>query len=202
MSSWNGSGDRRDRGHRARRRGRGRTPAAELAPEFTRVVSLIDGRASRARHPRQSGVGRPGEATLLTTVVSVDPICLFAADEQTFLRLAIASAGTVRGLARDLPIQMALADEQSFPHEGHCSSSTTSSILDGNDHGRAIFRNPERRLTPGLFVRLRLPGTGFTGKAGRGSRRGHLDLDRRFVRRRKRQDHRIEARYPRSPSTD
>src|SRR5689334_35251 len=135
--------------------------AAQLDLEFTRVVSPIDGRVSRALVTRGNLVsGGQGEATLLTTVVSVDPIyAAFDADEQTFLRYGdrVRQHGKGRG---DLPIQMALADEQTFPHEG------TLQFLDnqldpstGTIRGRAVFENADRRLTPGLFVRLRLPGT-------------------------------------------
>src|SRR5438552_2949385 len=61
---------------------------AELGLEFTKVVSPIDGRVSRAMVTRGNLVsGGQGDATLLTTVVSVDPIyASFDADEQTFLR--------------------------------------------------------------------------------------------------------------------
>ena len=105
--------------------------AAELDLEFTTVVSPIDGRVSRALVTRGNLVsGGQGEATLLTTVVSVDPIyASFDADEQTFLRYGdrVRQQGA-RLAAGRLPIQMALADEQTFPHRAHCSSSTTSSI--------------------------------------------------------------------------
>ena len=77
---------------------------------------------------------------------------------------------------------MALADEQTFPHEG------TLQFLDnqldpstGTIRGRAVFRNPDRRLTPGLFVRLRLPGTvDYPGVLVEDRAIG-TDLDRRFV---------------------
>ena len=136
--------------------------AAQLDLEFTRVVSPIDGRVSRALVTRGNLVsGGQGEATLLTTVVSVDPIyASFDADEQTFLRYGDRARQHASGGQGGLPIQMALADEQTFPHEG------TLQFLDnqldpstGTINGRAVFRNRDRRLTPGLFVRLRLPGT-------------------------------------------
>jgi RND family efflux transporter MFP subunit len=77
---------------------------------------------------------------------------------------------------------MALADEQTFPHQG------TLQFLDnqldpstGTIRGRAVFKNADRRLTPGLFVRLRLPGTvGYTGVLVEDRAIG-TDLDRRFV---------------------
>ena len=77
---------------------------------------------------------------------------------------------------------MALADEQTFPHEG------TLQFLDnqldpstGTINGRAVFRNADRRLTPGLFVRLRLPGTASYDGVLVEDRAVGTDLDRRFV---------------------
>ena len=70
--------------------------AAELNLEFTRVTSPIDGRVGRAIVTQGNLVSSgPGEATLLTTVVSLDPIyASFDADEQTFLQYAaMASQG-------------------------------------------------------------------------------------------------------------
>jgi membrane fusion protein, multidrug efflux system len=155
--------------------------AAELDLEFSKVVSPIDGRVSRALVTRGNLVsGGQGEATLLTTVVSVDPIyASFDADEQTFLRYGDRVRKHGQG---DLPIQMALADEQTFPHKG------TLQFLDnqldpstGTIRGRAVFHNTERRLTPGLFVRLRLPGTlSYPGVLVQDRAVG-TDLDRHFV---------------------
>jgi multidrug efflux system membrane fusion protein len=159
--------------------------AAELDLEFTRVVSPIDGRVSRALVTRGNLVsGGQGEATLLTTVVSVDPIyASFAADEQTFLRYGDRVRRHAQGAARgDLPIQMALADEQSFPHEGTLQFLDNQlDPLTGTINGRAVFRNPDRRLTPGLFVRLRLPGTASYRGVLVEDRAVGTDLDRRFV---------------------
>jgi multidrug efflux system membrane fusion protein len=159
--------------------------AAELDLEFTRVVSPIDGRVSRALVTRGNLVsGGQGEATLLTTVVSVDPIyASFDADEQTYLRYGdrVRKQGAKTG-ASELPIQMALADEQTFPHTG------TLQFLDnqldpstGTINGRAVFHNADRRLTPGLFVRLRLPGTASYDGVLVEDRAVGTDLDRRFV---------------------
>jgi multidrug efflux system membrane fusion protein len=158
--------------------------AAELDLEFTRVVSPISGRVGRALVTRGNLVsGGQGEATLLTTVVSVDPIyASFDADEQTFLRYGerVRKQGT-KG-ADGLPIQMALADEETFVRTG------TLQFLDnqldpstGTINGRAVFKNADRRLTPGLFVRLRLPGTVSYAGVLVEDRAVGTDLDRRFV---------------------
>ena len=97
--------------------------AAELDLEFTRVTSPIDGRVGRAhRHRGQSGVGRPGEATLLTTVVSVDPIyASFDADEQTLPALRrprSAADAPARGNQR-LPIRDGARPTNRTSRTGH-----------------------------------------------------------------------------------
>jgi multidrug efflux system membrane fusion protein len=155
--------------------------AAELELSFTNVLSPIDGRVGRALVTRGNLVsGGQGDATLLTTVVSVDPIyAAFDADEQTFLRYG----DRVRRTAGSrLQIGMALADEPAFPHQGELQF--LDNQLDpstGTIRGRAVFRNPDHRLTPGLFVRLRLPGTAKYQGVLVEDRAVGTDLDRRFV---------------------
>src|SRR5262245_39497330 len=92
--------------------------AAELNLEFTRVSAPIEGRAGRAVVTEGNLVSSgPGEATLLTTVVSLDPIyAYFDADEQIFLKY---SAGSRHGARGALPIRMALANDEGFPRVGH-----------------------------------------------------------------------------------
>ncbi|MGH6689653.1 MAG: efflux RND transporter periplasmic adaptor subunit, partial [Gammaproteobacteria bacterium] len=160
--------------------------AAELNLEFTRVTSPIDGLVSRAIVTKGNLVSSgQGEATLLTTVVSLDPIyAYFDADEQIFLKYTAIAANGARGAARPtaLPIRMALASDEGFPREGR--TDFFDNRLDGETgtiRVRAVFRNMDRTLTPGLFVRLRLAGTG--------SHRGLLiqdgavgtDLGKKFV---------------------
>jgi membrane fusion protein, multidrug efflux system len=156
--------------------------AAELNLEFTQVTSPIAGRVGRAIVTEGNLVSSgPGEATLLTTVVSLDPVyAYFDADEHIYLKYT-AGAGRTRG-SIDRRIMMALANEEGYPRTG------TLDFLDnqldgatGTIRGRAVFRNTDGRLTPGLFVRLRL--------AGAGSYRGLLiedravgtDLSKKFV---------------------
>ena len=158
--------------------------AAELDLGFTRVVSPIAGRVSRALVTRGNLVsGGQGDATLLTTVVSLDPIyAAFDADEQAFLRYGDRVRRKTGGGAGSLPIAMALADEQVFPHAG--ALDFLDNQLDpstGTIRGRAVFRNPDHRLTPGLFVRLRLPGTATYHGVLVEDRAVGTDLGRRFV---------------------
>ncbi len=122
---------------------------AQLNLSFTRVVSPIDGRVSRAVITRGNLVGT---TDLLTTVVSETPIyASFNTDEQTYLRYAAAQRGG------EGPVYMGLMTENGFPHEGKLHF--LDNALDarsGTISGRAIFDNADGAFTPGLFARVRL----------------------------------------------
>ena len=180
--------------------------AAELNLEFTTVTSPIDGRVGRAIVTEGNLVSSgPGEATLLTTVVSLDPVyAYFDADEQIFLKYT--SAGPKGPALRDgpkgpalrdglkgpalrggwrgaeLPIRMALANDESFPRLGRLDF--IDNQLDGATgtiRGRAVFRNSDGQLTPGLFVRLRLAGTASYRGLLIQDRAVGTDLSKKFV---------------------
>lgn len=160
--------------------------AAELNLEFTRVTAPINGRVSRAIVTEGNLVSTgPGEATLLTTLVSIDPIhAHFDADEGIFLKyVAMAREGTRESArASKQRIEMALAGEDGFPREGQLDF--LDNRLDpstGTIRGRALFRNPTGDLTPGLFVRLRLPGSNQYSGVLIQERAIGTDLDKRFV---------------------
>jgi RND family efflux transporter MFP subunit len=135
---------------------------ARLNLEWTRVRSPIAGRVSNAMvTPGNLVQAGPPEATLLTTVVSMDPMYLyFDSDEQTYLRYAglARSAGTNWRNAR-LPVYLGLANESGFPHEGRLDF--VDNQVDPNTgtiRTRAVFSNRSRALTPGLFARVKLVG--------------------------------------------
>ena len=150
------------------------------------VTSPIAGRVGRAIATEGNLVSTgPGEATLLTTVVSLDPIyAAFDVDEQSFLRYGNLASEGKRASARQsgLPTQMALAGEQQFPHQGKMNFLDNQIDPDtGTIRARAVFTNPDGDLTPGLFVRLRLPGTAaYDGALVRDAAVG-TDLDKRYV---------------------
>ena len=132
---------------------------ARLQVEWTKVRSPIDGRVSRAEVTEGNLVqGGPSDATLLTTVVSLDPIYVyFEGDERTYLRYGrFAGSGDARN-----PIYLGLANEEGFPHEGYVDF--VDNQLDpstGTIRARAVFSNADRVFTPGLFARLMLVGRG------------------------------------------
>src|SRR6476619_950533 len=159
--------------------------AAELNLEFTRITSPIDGRVGRAIVTQGNLVSSgPSEATILTTVVSLDPIyATFDADEQAYLQYSAMArkAAGAKGQGA-LPIRLALASDRNFPIEGKLTFLDNQiDPATGTIRARAIFRNADRSLTPGLFVRLQLPKA--TQRAGLliQDRAVGTDLDKRFV---------------------
>ena len=128
---------------------------AELDLEFTEVRSPIAGRTGRAMVTR--GNLARADTTLLTTVVSVDPMYVyFEGDEQAYLRYGASADGGKRAeLSR--PVRVGLANEEGYPHEG------TVDFIDnqidaatGTIHARAVLQNADHALTPGLFARVQL----------------------------------------------
>ncbi len=96
--------------------------AAELDLGYTRVRSPVAGRTSRAEVTEGNLVtGGPAGSTLLTTIVSIDPIYVyFEGDEAAYLRYAHLDQQGERPSSRRAanPVQIGLADEQGFPHRG------------------------------------------------------------------------------------
>jgi RND family efflux transporter MFP subunit len=138
---------------------------ARLNVEWCHVTAPISGRISRrVVTPGNLINGGGSEATLLTTIASIDPIyCYVDADEQSVLRYQkLAQEGTrVSARQARIPCFLKLANERGFPHEGvidfvdNRMDPTTGTI-----RGRGIFPNPAGWLTPGFFGRVRVPGTG------------------------------------------
>jgi membrane fusion protein, multidrug efflux system len=137
---------------------------AELNLEFTRVTAPIAGRVSRAEITAGNLV-ESGAAQVkpLTTVVSLDPIyAFFDVDEQTYLkysRLAQTQSSSSRELRN--PVFLGLADETDFPHSGRVNFVDNQvSTSTGTIRVRGTFPNKNLVLTPGLFARLKLQGSG------------------------------------------
>ncbi|HEU5396685.1 MAG TPA: efflux RND transporter periplasmic adaptor subunit [Verrucomicrobiae bacterium] len=136
--------------------------SARLDLEYTRVRAPIDGRVSRAYLTEGNYVsGVAGAASLLTTLVSVNPVYVYAdVDEDSYLKFS--DLLRAKKLGDDdngrVPVEMELADEQGFPHSGyiesfdnHLNPDTGSILL------RAIFQDNHGSITPGLFARIRIP---------------------------------------------
>jgi RND family efflux transporter MFP subunit len=140
---------------------------AKLNLEFATIVAPIDGRASRTSVTKGNLIQPASQSAsaTLTTLVRLEPIyAYFDIDERTLLRVrdrarargTFAKEGNVRAL--NVPVEIGLVGETGFPHQG---------ILDfvdnqvdpstGTIKARGVFDNKEGVLTPGMFVRVRVP---------------------------------------------
>ena len=136
---------------------------AELNLEWTEVRAPISGRISDRRIDAGNLVtGGPTGATLLTVIVSIDPIhFVFDGSEADFLHYMRLAAAGARPSSRDVqnPVAVRLADETEFKHHGQMNF--VDNVLNtrtGTIRGRAVFENKDGFLTPGFFGRLRLFG--------------------------------------------
>lgn len=135
--------------------------AAELDLSFTRVAAPIGGRVDRVRVTEGNLVtgGNAGASTLLTTIVSRDPLYVyFDIDEATFLDfVARARPGKEDGGTANLPVQVGLMTDAGFPHAAVLDFiSNRVERSTGTIRARAIVKNPDRLLAPGLFARVNL----------------------------------------------
>jgi len=138
--------------------------AAKLNVEFTQVRAPISGLISRKNVTVGNLINGGTGGTLLTTIVSLDPIyCYFEADEQSYLRYTnLEQEGMMpdQRLGKN-PAYMELANETGYPHKGYVDF--IDNRLDPNTgtiRGRGVFPNPGNTLTPGLFARMKVTGSG------------------------------------------
>ncbi len=139
---------------------------AELNLEFTRITSPIDGRVSRTRIT-EGNLVQPGtnDAAVLTMVVTKNPIYVyFNVDEEALLKYQELALRQGKDLhpkrLKDLkiPVEIGLANEKGFPHAGVIDFADNKvDRTTGTLRVRGVFENDKEYLTPGLFVRVRIP---------------------------------------------
>ncbi|MBQ5939274.1 efflux RND transporter periplasmic adaptor subunit [Massilia sp. AB1] len=149
--------------------------AARLNLAYTRVLSPIDGRVSKA----EITLGNLVDASaVLTSVVSLDRIyASFDGDEDTYLRV---SRRAHAGQAVD--VKVGLANEDGFPHSGKLEF--VDNRLDsqsGSVRMRATLANADRQLAPGLFARVQIAGGEARPQILINDRAVNTDQDRKFV---------------------
>ncbi|KAI3490616.1 hypothetical protein L1887_44777 [Cichorium endivia] len=137
--------------------------AAQLNLDFTKVTAPIDGRASRALITSGNLVTAGDTASVLTTLVSQKTVYVyFDVDESTYLHyqnLARSGQGASSNHTA-LPVEIGLTGEEGYPHQGKVDfldNQLTPST--GTIRMRALLDNAQRQFTPGLFARVRLPGS-------------------------------------------
>jgi RND family efflux transporter MFP subunit len=139
---------------------------ATLDLEFTELRAPVDGRIGDRRiSPGNliSGGTTSGSTSLLATIVSVDPIRFeFTFDEASYLRYERLSRGGREMTSREgsVVVDLKLIDEPDYRNQGRLDF--VDNVIDrssGTIRGRAVFSNPDGVFTPGMFGRVRVPGS-------------------------------------------
>src|SRR5262249_31578834 len=134
-----------------------------LDVEYTKVIAPVSGRVSRYVVTVGNLIrsGDQGGGTLLTTVVSVDPMyAYFDVDEHTALRVRQLVREGKSDSPRDggYPVMLGLANEQGHPHRGSIDFVDNQvNPKTGTIRLRGVFPNQDQSLLPGLFARVRTP---------------------------------------------
>jgi len=150
--------------HAAEMQAEGALKAAQLNVEFSHVIAPIGGRVSR--HLVSVGnlvLGSEGSSTLLTSIVSLDPIYVyFDMDEATYLRNNRLYFEGKRPSSRDTPnpVQVTLTGETKPSHDGKMDFvDNRMDVSTGTLRGRAVIPNKDYSILPGQFGRVRLIGS-------------------------------------------
>ena len=137
---------------------------AELELSYTRVVSPIAGRISRTLVTKGNLVGQ-NETTLLTTVVTVDPLYVFFdIPERDLVEYQRARRANAVPAAEVVPIEVGVTGEDGYPHlgrlnfrENRVDTGTGTVRLRGQIYNPIIPETGARLLYPGLYARVRTP---------------------------------------------
>jgi RND family efflux transporter MFP subunit len=133
--------------------------------DYSNLRAPIDGRIGDRRVSVGNLVtgGNGANTTLLATIVSVDPIRFeFTFDEGSYLRYQrfAGASGNIASANSGVPVTLKLIDEDDFSHAGRMDF--VDNVIDkssGTIRGRAVFANADGRFTPGMFGRIRVPGS-------------------------------------------
>jgi multidrug efflux system membrane fusion protein len=137
---------------------------AELNLQYTQISSPVTGRISRKEVTEGNLIaGGTATSSVLTTITSLEPIyCVFDATEQDvlkYMRLAKSGERESSRVAKN-PVFLGLVDEQGFPHRGHMDFVDNRFDTDtASMRARCVFANEDQLLLPGMFARIRIPGS-------------------------------------------
>jgi len=132
---------------------------AQIQLDYTTVESPIDGLVSRNYVDLGNLVGS-GEATLLTTVRQINPIYAYFEVSERFVAQALEQRGGHTDPSDgDYMRATLLLEETGLEIEGQIDSlENTVDTGTGTIRVRGVFDNPDAKIFPGFFVRVRLPG--------------------------------------------
>jgi len=160
-----------------------RVTQAQLNVDFSSIRAPISGRIGAAMI-KPGNLVQAGQS-VLTTLASVDPVYVsFEGDERVYLRYQSLAREGLRPSSRDArnPVKVGLSDDAGYPLTGEMVF--VDNQLDprtGSIRARALLPNPDGRLTPGLFARVKLLGTGGYQALLIHERAILTDQDRKYV---------------------
>lgn len=143
--------------------GEAKVKTAELDLSFATITAPISGRISRSIITAGNWIsaGSVSGATLLTTIVSEDPIYIyFDVNENNYIKYKRLAERGVGAAVIGAPVEVALPDETGFPHKARLDF--LDNRLDqgtGTLRARAVLANKAGLFSPGLFARVRVTGT-------------------------------------------
>jgi multidrug efflux system membrane fusion protein len=134
--------------------------AARLNLDFSVVRAPISGRIGKAEVTEGNLVD---SSVVLTSIVSIDPVYVsFDGDESTFLQVG----ALARQAGPGVKVHAGLANETGFPHEGKLDFvDNRIDPVSGTARMRAVLRNPDGALAPGLFARVQVGADVGKGEA-------------------------------------
>jgi RND family efflux transporter MFP subunit len=132
---------------------------AKLNLEYTQVTAPFDGRMDRRLVDPGNLVGSPGN-TVLANINQIDPIYVYFNISDLDLARLLKSTRGIPGPsdARKWPVHAGLPSEEGYPHRGHLDfaaislTTTTGTLL-----MRGVLPNPDGKILPGLYSRVRVP---------------------------------------------
>lgn len=135
--------------------------AAELNLSYTKIYAPINGRISRTQVTEGNLVGYGGEPTILTIMVDTDPIYVFfdvpERDAIDYERKA-KSLNLPTWSQGEIPVEVGVETEQEYPHRGVINfRDPRFEPGTGTVRLRGILANPSRKLSSGMFARVRFP---------------------------------------------
>ena len=150
--------------------------SAELNLQYTRVTAPVDGRAGRALVTK--GNLASADQTLLTTLVSVDPLYVyFDSNEDSAVR-----SGQSLEPGKTEPVRIGLVGEDGFPHQGALDFiDNRLNPNTGTLQYCAVLENPDGAFKPGQFARVEMPVAELDSALLVNRKAVLTDQDRRYV---------------------
>jgi multidrug efflux system membrane fusion protein len=159
--------------------------SAQLNLSYTQVRAPVAGRVGKLEVTVGNLVAAGPGAPVLTTLVSVSPIyAAFDADEQVVARALqdIAKDSQSHGRVDRIPVEMSTAASEGANFKGHLQLVDNQvNAKSGTVRVRAVFDNPEGRLMPGQFAKVRLGRAETTPALLINERAVGTDQDKKFV---------------------